>query len=84
MLFVQVLERGYQVNSKFYKAAPTFLVECKTKILNFPVSEREPPNQALCLNLCLADAAKLSSKVKHGMFFLAKQLNDIAKHSRAI
>lgn len=45
MLFVQVLERGYQVNSKFYKTAPTFLVERKTKILNFPVSEREPPNQ---------------------------------------
>lgn len=45
MLFVQVLERGYQVNSKFYKTAPTFLVECKTKILNFPVSKREAPNQ---------------------------------------
>lgn len=45
MLFVQVLERGYQLNSKFYKTAPTFLGEHKIKILSFPVPEREPPNQ---------------------------------------
>ena len=45
MLFVQISEMGYQVNNKFYKTAPTFMVQSKTKILNLPVSERQPPNR---------------------------------------
>lgn len=45
MLFVHILEKGSQVNNKLYKIPPTFMVQCKTKILNFPVSERQPPNR---------------------------------------